>query len=45
MLLVDYYQKMLHPVVEKPNGKKKSGRRGRSKKRDGKRHRGGRRGR
>jgi ATP-dependent RNA helicase DeaD len=41
MLLDDYYQKMLHPVVEKPGGEKKSGQKGRSKKRGEKRRRGG----
>jgi len=45
MLLDDYYQKMLHPVVEKPKGEKKSGRKSRSKKRGGKRRRDGKRGR
>jgi ATP-dependent RNA helicase DeaD len=45
MLLDDYYQKLLHPTVEKPKREKKSGRKGKSKKRrSGKRLRGSRRG-
>jgi len=44
MLLDDYYQKMLHPTVEKPKSKKKSDQKGKSKKRrSSKRRRGGRR--
>ncbi|MGD8405839.1 MAG: DEAD/DEAH box helicase [Anaerolineales bacterium] len=43
MLLDDYYQKMLHPVIEKPKSEKKSGGKGKSKKRrSSKRRRGGR---
>jgi ATP-dependent RNA helicase DeaD len=41
MLLDDYYQKILHPVVEKPKSEKKSGDKGNSKKRRSKRLRGG----
>jgi ATP-dependent RNA helicase DeaD len=45
MLLDDYYQKILHPTVEKPKREKKSDRKGKSKKRrGGKRRRGSRRG-
>ena len=40
MLLDDYYQKMLHPTIEKPKGEKKSRQQGRSKKRSSKRRRG-----
>ncbi len=43
MLLDEYYQKALHPTVEKPKGEKKSSQKGRSKKRSGKRRKGGRR--
>jgi len=43
MLLDDYYQKMLHPTLEKSKGEKKSGKKGRSKKRGDKRRRDGRR--
>jgi len=43
MLLDDYYQKLLHPTVEKPKGEKKSGQKGKSRKRrSSKRRRGGR---
>jgi len=44
MLLDDYYQKILHPTVEKPKSEKKSNQKGKSKKRSSKRRRGGRRG-
>jgi ATP-dependent RNA helicase DeaD len=40
MLLDDYYQKMLHPTVERPKAEKKSRQKGKSKKRRGKRRRG-----
>ena len=43
MLLDDYYQKILHPTVEKPKSAKKSEQKGKSKKRGSKRRRGGRR--
>jgi len=43
MLLDEYYQKALHPTVEKPKGEKKSSQKGRSKNRSGKRRKGGRR--
>jgi ATP-dependent RNA helicase DeaD len=43
MLLDDYYQKMLHPAVERPKGEKKSAKKGRSKKRRGNRRKGGKR--
>jgi ATP-dependent RNA helicase DeaD len=44
MLLDDYYQKMLHPTVERPKSEKKSGQIGKSTKRhSSKRRRGGRR--
>jgi len=44
MLLDDYYQKMLHPTVERPAGKPKTTQKGKSKKkRRGNRPRGGRR--
>jgi ATP-dependent RNA helicase DeaD len=43
MLLDDYYQKALHPTVEKPKSEKKSSQKGKSKKRSGKRRKGGRR--
>jgi len=43
MLLDDYYQKVLHPVVEKPRGEKKSDQKGSSKKRSSKRRKGRRR--
>jgi len=43
MLLDDYYQKILHPTVEKPKSEKKYGQKGKSKKRSSKRRRGGRR--
>jgi len=43
MLLDDYYQKILHPTVEKPKGEKKPGQKGKSRKRrSSKRRRGGR---
>ena len=41
MLLDDYYQKMLHPTVERLKSEKKSSQRGRSKKRSSKRRRDG----
>jgi len=44
MLLDDYYQKMLHPVTEKPRDEKKPGRKSPPKKRGGNRRRGGKRG-
>jgi ATP-dependent RNA helicase DeaD len=43
MLLDDYYQKMLHPTVERPKDEKKPGQKGRSKERSSKRRRGGKR--
>jgi ATP-dependent RNA helicase DeaD len=43
MLLDDYYQKMLHPTIERPKSEKKSGERGKSKKRSSKHRREGRR--
>jgi len=43
MLLDDYYQKMLHPTVQRPKEEKKSDKKGRSKKRSSKRRRGGKR--
>jgi ATP-dependent RNA helicase DeaD len=42
MLLDDYYQKLLHPTLERPKAEKKSGQKGKPKKRGGK-HRGDRR--
>ena len=41
MLLDDYYQKMLHPTVERPKAEKKSGQKGKSKKRRSSKHRRG----
>ena len=41
MLLDDYYQKMLHPTVEKPKREKKSGQKSKSKKRHSSKHRRG----
>jgi ATP-dependent RNA helicase DeaD len=43
MLLDDYYQKMLHPTVEKPKAEKKFEQKSKSKKRGGNRRRGGKR--
>jgi len=43
MLLDDYYQKILHPTIEKPKSEKKPGQKAKSKKRSSKRRRGGRR--
>jgi ATP-dependent RNA helicase DeaD len=43
MLLDDYYQKLLHPTIERPKAEKKSGQKGRSIKRSSKRRQGGRR--
>jgi ATP-dependent RNA helicase DeaD len=43
MLLDDYYQKMLHPTVERPKDENKSTQKGRSKKRRGNRRKGGKR--
>jgi len=41
MLLDDYYQKILHPTVEKPKREKKSDQKGKSKKRSSSKHRRG----
>jgi ATP-dependent RNA helicase DeaD len=43
MMLDDYYQKMLHPTVERPRDQKKSAQKGRPKKRRDTRRRGSRR--
>ena len=43
MLLDDYYQKMLHPTVERPAGEAKSAQKSQSKKHSSERRRGGRR--